>query len=192
MGSSQGTLCADFPLRGPELRVAPGETVTIALNAPEPGVIVDGVSGSILGGPSGVTQSFVVPAGLTLPTWMTFAIDAHDASTVWHGSADVQLTPQPPAAATVKSAKLKGRRLAVKVACAAPESCDGKITLKSRKLRIAQLDTGALASGAAKTYKVELAASRVRYLQRHRTKSLRAVVAPTKGAQAVSRVKLAR
>src|SRR5262249_55987594 len=82
--------------------------------------------------------------------------------------------------------------LTVGMTCAAPEGCDGKVTLKSGKLRIAQIDAGPLASGASRTDKVTLAASRVRHLQRHHVKALRAVVAPTKGAQAVSQLSRAR
>jgi hypothetical protein len=197
----------------PELAVVPGETVTIALNAPELGVTVDSfrtmlasTGDPVTASPPNAPLSLVIPADFTLPEYLWFNIDAQDDTMAWHGAAAVKLVPvpapaatpapqeaapKPPAGVTLRSVKLKGKRLTLTATCAAAQGCDGTITLRSSGLRIARLNVGSIANGTTKTLKKRIAASRVRHLHRHKVKFLRAVITPAKGQPLVSQLRLA-
>ncbi len=195
----------------PDLIVVPGETLTIALNAPEPGVTVTGFSGRFNDAspfPLDMTaQTVTVPVGLTFPAYLMFSIEAHDDTTLWHGAAMVDLvpgpepapapgpqpaTPQVRAGVTLRALKLKGRRLTVTAACRAAPGCGGTVTLKSSGLRIARLTVGLLANGAIKHFTANVSASRLRHLIRHNVRSLQAVITATDGSRAVSKLRLMR
>ncbi len=179
-------------------------------NAPEAGVVVDGLKVQFDTSERWPSirraSSFNVPASLALPATMSFYVAARDDTMAWNGKAYVELVPvpvtatarspqeaaRPPAAVTLRWAKLKGKRLTLTATCIADQGYDGTVTLKSSQLRVARLNMGSVANGATKSVKATVAASRVRNLDRRKVATLRAVITPAMGQSVVSQLRLLR
>ncbi|HET6548078.1 MAG TPA: hypothetical protein VFG79_06480 [Solirubrobacter sp.] len=204
-----------FPMTFPALVALPGEQASLTLDGPADTITARvGATPLAVAAVGDLAYTLTIPGDTTLPARVSVIVDDHTADWVRSSTYALDLVPAPPPPpppppspvlpglveaapeppARIVRARLGGRRLSVAVACPATarSACAGRLTLKTRWLRIARLSFAEVPAGARRTLRTRIRPSAARHLRRHHVKRLRAVVSAPGRAAVVARLPLRR